>query len=75
MRHSFASFLAMDGMNTRKLQEALAHSDPSLTSRYSHLSSEAMVEVQQRIAQILKPDQPELIREGYHRDTKTAFAG
>jgi site-specific recombinase XerD len=74
LRHSFASFLAMDGMNTRKLQEALAHGDPRLTARYSHLGDEATVEVQQRIARILG-SQPDQVREGYHRGYQAPSAG
>ena len=41
LRHSFASQLTM--MNTPQLavQHYLGHSDPKMTARYSHLSSEA----------------------------------
>ncbi|MHC4550418.1 MAG: tyrosine-type recombinase/integrase [Planctomycetota bacterium] len=63
LRHSFASLLSMDGISSRKLQEALAHSDPKLTARYSHLSSEAMREIRQRVAHLLDPDGSDRVRE------------
>ncbi len=74
LRHSFASLLAIDGMSTRKLQEAMSHSDATLTGRYAHLDSEAMVEVQQRIGRLLDP-QPDQLREGYHRGYQGERAG
>lgn len=63
LRHSFASLLMLDGVHPRKLQEALAHSDQSLTARYSHLDSEAMREIQRRMTHILDPDRANQIGE------------
>ena len=65
----------LDGMSSRKLQEALAHSDPKLTARYSHLNSEAMREVQQRIAQLLELNGPDRICEGYLWGYQAAVGG
>ncbi|TKB25276.1 site-specific integrase [Desulfopila sp. IMCC35006] len=42
LRHTFASWLAMDGINPFHLKELLGHSDLKLTERYSHLSESAL---------------------------------
>lgn len=41
LRHTFASWLAMDGVNPFHLKELMGHSDLKLTERYSHLSFNA----------------------------------
>lgn len=38
LRHTFASYLAMSGVDLRTLQELLGHKDIKMTMRYSHLS-------------------------------------
>jgi len=38
LRHTFASYPAMGGANTRTIQELLGHKDLRITLRYSHLS-------------------------------------
>jgi len=44
LRHTFASWLAMDGVNPFHLKELMGHSDLKLTERYSHLSNDALRE-------------------------------
>lgn len=38
LRHSFASYMAMGGVQGRGIQELLGHKDGRMTQRYSHLS-------------------------------------
>jgi site-specific recombinase XerD len=38
MRHTFASYQAINGTQGRGLQAMLRHKDPRMTARYSHLS-------------------------------------
>ena len=38
LRHSFASWLAMDGVPIITIQKLMGHSDLSMTLRYAHLS-------------------------------------
>jgi len=38
LRHTFASYQAMAGVQGRGLQSLLGHKDPRMTTRYSHLS-------------------------------------
>lgn len=40
LRHTYASRLAMAGVNTRTLQDLLGHQTPAMTARYSHLALE-----------------------------------
>ncbi len=42
LRHTFASWLAMDRISPFHLKELLGHSDLKLTERYSHLSESAL---------------------------------
>ena len=51
LRHTFASWLAMDGINPFHLKELLGHSDLKLTERYSHLSESALKAAAMRISQ------------------------
>lgn len=51
LRHTFASWLAMDGINPFHLKELLGHSDLKLTERYSHLSESALKQAAMRISQ------------------------
>lgn len=39
LRHQFASFLVNSGRSLYEVQQILGHSDPSVTQRYSHLST------------------------------------
>lgn len=52
LRHTFASWLAMDGINPFHLKELLGHSDLKLTERYSHLSESALKEAALRIQNV-----------------------
>ena len=38
LRHTFASLLAMNNVNSKALSELLGHRDLTMTARYSHLS-------------------------------------
>jgi len=49
LRHTFASWLAMDGINPFHLKELLGHSDLKLTERYSHLSVSSLRDAALRI--------------------------
>ncbi|RKZ30366.1 hypothetical protein DRQ36_05840 [bacterium] len=40
LRHTFASYLVMGGVNLRTVQQLLGHKDIKMTMRYSHLSKE-----------------------------------
>ncbi len=44
LRHTFASYHAMAGMNQRGLMGLLGHKDSRMTTRYSHLSEEFLKE-------------------------------
>ncbi len=51
LRHTFASWLAMDGINPFHLKELMGHSDLKLTERYSHLSESTLKQAAMRISQ------------------------
>ena len=51
LRHTFASWLAIDGINPFHLKELMGHSDLKLTERYSHLSESALRKAALRIQQ------------------------
>jgi len=65
LRHSYGTLLAEDDFGMRKLQEAMSHSDPRLTARYSHVRAEATREAVERMGRILRLDEADEIREGY----------
>jgi integrase len=44
LRHQYASFLVNSGRTLYEVQAILGHSDPSVTARYSHLSTKALQE-------------------------------
>ncbi len=44
LRHQFASFLVNGGRTLYEVQMILGHSDPTVTQRYAHLSTEALQE-------------------------------
>jgi len=41
-RHQFASFLVNSGRSLYEVQQILGHSDPSVTTRYAHLSTKTL---------------------------------
>ncbi len=49
LRHSYASWLAMDGVDLYHIKELLGHSDLKLTERYSHLSESVLRAAAMRI--------------------------
>lgn len=51
LRHTMASWATMNGLDLRRLQRYLGHSDPKLTERYSHMTQE----YQQEGARFLGP--------------------
>lgn len=67
LRHSYGTLLAEDDFSGPKLKEAMSHSDPRLTARYSHVGSKATREAVERMGRILRLDEPDEVREGYHR--------
>ncbi len=56
LRHTFASYLVMAGVDIRTVQELMGHKDIKMTMRYSHLSKahllEAVNKVGTKLAQI-----------------------
>ena len=42
LRHQYASFLVNSGRTLYEVQQILGHSDPSVTTRYAHLSLDAL---------------------------------
>ena len=42
LRHQYASFLVNSGRTLYEVQQILGHSDPSVTQRYAHLSTESL---------------------------------
>ncbi|MDD5529931.1 MAG: tyrosine-type recombinase/integrase [bacterium] len=52
LRHTFASYLAMDGFNLMTIQKLLGHKDIKMTMRYSHLSESNLKDAVQRLVTI-----------------------
>jgi integrase len=72
MRHTFASWLVMGGVDVRTVQELLGHKDIRMTMRYAHLAPDHM----QRAVAILEGDtghsdtSTEGILDSHYLDTK-----
>jgi len=70
LRHSFASWLVMDGVPLRTVGELLGHTNIAMTARYSHLSPSHLQEAVDRIGTIesrgnasaVKPAPPEMLK-------------
>ncbi len=45
IRHSFASFMIMSGVNIFELSKLLGHADIKTTMRYAHLTDQSLIEV------------------------------
>jgi site-specific recombinase XerD len=59
LRHTFASRLAMSGVNLRSIQEALGHKGIAMTVRYAHLSPDYQLEAVERLAEFSSSLSPE----------------
>lgn len=49
LRHTFASYLVMSGVDIRTVQELMGHKDIKMTMRYSHLSKAHLLEAVNRV--------------------------
>ena len=54
LRHSYASFLAQAGANLHLIGEAMGHSSPSMTARYSHLVRENLKDITDKFKKLGK---------------------
>ncbi|MGJ0485992.1 MAG: tyrosine-type recombinase/integrase [Methylomicrobium sp.] len=54
LRHQYASFLVNSGRTLYEVQQILGHSDPSVTQRYAHLSTQALQEAANSASVMIK---------------------
>ncbi len=59
LRHSYASFLAMQGVSLLTIKEALGHKSLAMAMRYSHLAPTALKETARVVEKALKQKQPD----------------
>lgn len=60
LRHQYASFLVNSGRSLYEVQKILGHSNHTVTERYAHLSSRALMEAANSASAFLKARQPEV---------------
>ena len=53
LRHQYASFLINSGRTLYEVQQILGHSDPSVTTRYAHLSTKSLQDAANTASDIL----------------------
>ena len=53
LRHQYASFLINSGRTLYEVQQILGHSDPSVTTRYAHLSTKSLQDAANTASEIL----------------------
>lgn len=54
LRHQYASLLVNAGRSLYEVQQVLGHSDPSVTTRYAHLSSKSLQDAANSASVIIK---------------------
>lgn len=58
LRHMYASFMVNSGRTLYEVQQILGHSNPSVTQRYSHLSSKSLQDAANSASIIIKGAMP-----------------
>ena len=58
LRHAFASYLISNNRSLFEVQQILGHSDPSVTQRYTHLSTKALQEATSAASDVITDAMP-----------------
>lgn len=61
LRHTFASWLVEKGTGLYEVKELLGHQSFAMTSRYSHLSNNALKSAVQKLEKVAQDEKPEVI--------------
>lgn len=72
IRHTFASWLAIDGTPLRTIAELLGHSNVTMTFRYAHLSPAHLQEAVERVADVEKSGEAPFRR--HHESAQEALS-